>query len=89
MPLEKLVLLPKSAVTIGEHLRQKGKKTPKDISKETGLAPRTVSLGLKKLMGPGYVGKVPNIQWDMRQPLYYLNAERWSEYLRRYGHIIN
>ncbi|NWF96322.1 MAG: hypothetical protein HXY34_09275 [Candidatus Thorarchaeota archaeon] len=66
-----------------EGLATKGPKTPRDLSKELDLAPRTVTYALQRLLRWKLCRKMPNLS-DMRQPLYALNPQA-AELLRRYG----
>lgn len=79
--------LPKSAIAVLEKLVDDGPMTPKDITGKVGLAPRTVSFALKKLLGQRIVKKVPNLH-DMRQPNYHVeNTDHAKQLIERYGSI--
>ncbi|TFG09642.1 MarR family transcriptional regulator [Candidatus Thorarchaeota archaeon] len=66
--------LPKSALRVLDSLSRAGPMSPKDISEQADLAPRTVSFALRRLLGKKLLKKVPNFE-DMRQPLYIVNTE--------------
>ena len=77
--------LPKSAITVLEELLNDGPMTPKDITRKVGLAPRTISFALRKLLGQRIVKKVPNLR-DMRQANYYVeNTNHAKQLIERYG----
>lgn len=78
--------LPKSAIVVLDKLSKEGPMTPKDISKEVDLAPRTVSFALRKLMGRKLCRKIPNLQ-DMRQPLYLADTDRAKEIRTKFNHV--
>ncbi len=78
--------LPRSAIIVLHRLQIDGPMTPKDISEKVDLAPRTVSFALRKLVRHKLCHKVPNLQ-DMRQPLYYVDAERARELRMKYEHV--
>ena len=80
------VNLPRSAIIILERLTLEGPMTPKDISVRVDLAPRTISVALRKLIGLNLCKKVPNLQ-DMRQPLYLADVKRAEEFRRKFEHI--
>lgn len=51
-------------------LKEKGQLTPKEIIEETGMANRTVSFALRKLIKLGKIKKRKLIQFDQRSPVY-------------------
>ncbi len=67
-----------SAMIVLEQLVSEGPLCPKDISKKTGLAPRTVSHALKTLLDKKIAERTPNFT-DMRSPLYHINEKRVKE----------
>lgn len=72
--------LPVSAIKILESLHDTGPMAPRDISSTTELPLRTVSFGLRRLMGHGFLKKTANLL-DMRFPLYSLNKEQLRQML--------
>jgi len=73
--------LPISAVKILESIHNKGPMSPRDISSSTEIPLRTVSFGLKRLIGHGFVKKTANLL-DMRFPLYSLNQDELQKMFR-------
>mgnify|MGYP003882731693 CR=1 FL=1 len=69
--------LPRSALLVLDALKT-GPLSPKQIAARSSLPPRTVSFALKKLMRQRLCSKAPNLK-DMRQPLYYLDMDRFRE----------
>ena len=78
--------LPRSAIIILSKLAKDGPMTPKAISQEVNLAPRTVSFALQKLINHKLCRKIPNLR-DMRQPLYLADIERTRELRAKYEHV--
>ena len=78
--------LPRSAVIVLDRLTDEGPMTPKDLTKKVDLAPRTVSVALRKLLGQKLCKKIPNLR-DMRQPLYLADAEKARELRMKYEHV--
>ena len=76
--------LSRSALIVLGHLSKNGPMTPKDIGIQAGLAPRTVSFALRKLIKKGLCRKVPNLI-DMRKPLYYTDIKRIEEFISKAG----
>ena len=72
------VKLPKSAKVVLARLTRDGPLTPKELSTIVELAPRTVTLALKKLMEVQLCRKISNLE-DMRQPYYKVNMDRVKE----------
>ena len=79
-----MIQLPKSAVTVLQHLVTGGPMCPVDISQNAKLAPRTVSHALKRLVNDELCKKTPNLQ-DMRRPLYTPNYEVAKRMVSQYG----
>ncbi len=73
--------LPISAVKILESIHKKGPMSPRDISSSAEIPLRTVSFGLKRLVGHGFVKKTANLL-DMRFPLYSLNRDELQKMFR-------
>jgi DNA-binding MarR family transcriptional regulator len=78
--------LPPSAIIVLDKLEHQGPMTPKDISREVSLAPRTVSFALGKLIRQNLCKKIPNLR-DMRQPLYLVNEEKAKEIRVRFESV--
>ncbi len=76
--MRKTYNLATSAMIVLEQLVAEGPLCPKDISKKTGLAPRTVSHALKTLLDRKIADRTPNFL-DMRSPLYHINEKRVQE----------
>lgn len=72
------VRLPKSANVVLARLARDGPLTPKELSSRVDLAPRTVTLALKKLMDVQLCRKVSNFE-DMRQSYYCVDMDRVRE----------
>ena len=72
--------LPVRAIKILESLHKIGPMSPRDISTKTQLPLRTVSFGLRRLMGHGFLKKTANLL-DMRFPLYSLNRDELRQML--------
>jgi DNA-binding MarR family transcriptional regulator len=75
---------PKSAISIIGTLAQHGPMCPQEISNELGMAPRTVSFALRKLLKGEILRRIPNLS-DMRRPMYHVNVEKARELLDRYN----
>jgi len=52
---------------------------PEEIRKEIGLADRTISLGLRRLMSKGLIKRMPYLM-DMRQPQYFIPTQIRSRF---------
>lgn len=78
--------LPRSAIIVLDRLTTEGPMTPKDISSQVDLAPRTVSFALRKLIGQKLCKKIPNLT-DMRQPLYAADMARAKELRVKFEHV--
>lgn len=65
-------------------LAQDGPMCPQEISTKLGMAPRTVSFALRKLLKGNVLRRIPNLS-DMRRPMYHVNAEKARELLDRYN----
>jgi DNA-binding transcriptional regulator GbsR (MarR family) len=76
--------LPRSALIVLGSLAKDGPMCPKDICKTVGLAPRTVSFALRKLMHRQLLQKIPNLS-DMRKSLYITNEEKMKELFMKFG----
>lgn len=72
------VKLPKSAKVVLARLSRDGPLTPKQLSTRVDLAPRTVTLALKRLIEMQLCQKVSNFE-DMRQPFYRVDMEKVKE----------
>ncbi|MFW9800421.1 MAG: MarR family transcriptional regulator [Candidatus Thorarchaeota archaeon] len=70
--------LTKSSIVVLDKLANEGPMYPQEIADKVGLAPRTVTLALSKLMKHNLCRKVANFQ-DMRKPLYHADIERFRK----------
>lgn len=75
---------PKSAMAIIGALAQNGPMCPQEISSKLGMAPRTVSFALRKLLKGEVLRRIPNLS-DMRRPMYHVNVEKARELMDRYN----
>jgi hypothetical protein len=57
---------------------------PKDLCAKVGIAPRTVSFALRKLMHKNLLKKIPNLD-DMRNSLYVADEVRIKELFMQFG----
>jgi len=71
--------LTKSTLIVLNKLTNDGPMCPAEISKNSGLAMRTITLALKTLLSDHLCRKVPNLL-DMRKPMYHANQERVEEF---------
>lgn len=72
------IRLTKSTKVVLAKLTKDGPMTPKQIGQKVGLAPRTVTLALKKLVEEKICKRVSNLQ-DMRQPFYRVDMDKVRE----------
>ena len=72
------IRLTKSTKIVLARLTTDGPMTPKQLGQSVGLAPRTVTLALKKLVEESLCQRVSNLE-DMRQPIYRVNMKRVKE----------
>jgi DNA-binding MarR family transcriptional regulator len=56
---------------------------PKELSVKLGMAPRTVSFALRKLLREKILRRIPNLS-DMRRPKYHVNMEQAIDLLEKY-----
>lgn len=76
--------LPRSALIVLSSLVKNGPMCPKDLCADIGLAPRTVSFALRKLMHSNLLRRIPNLG-DMRKSLYVADEIRIKELFMRFG----
>ncbi len=76
--------LSRSTIMVLKELATVGPMTPKQLSSELNIAPRTVTYALQRLMKWNLCHKVQNLE-DMRQPLYVANPGEAQKLLRKYG----
>lgn len=76
--------LPRSALIVLSSLVKNGPMCPKDLCADIGLAPRTVSFALRKLMRSNLLRRIPNLG-DMRKSLYVADETRIKELFIRFG----
>ena len=74
--------LTKSTLIVLNKLTAEGPMCPAEISKNSGLAMRTITLALKTLLSDHLCRKVPNLL-DMRKPMYHANHERVEEFHKK------
>ncbi len=75
--------LSRSTIMVLKELATAGPMTPKQLSKELNIAPRTVTYALQRLLKWKLCHRLPNLE-DMRQPIYVVNPEA-QVLLRIYG----
>lgn len=74
---------PRSTFAILSTLICDGPMCPKELSVSLGMAPRTVSFALKKLLRDKILRRIPNLS-DMRRPKYHVNMEQARDMLEKY-----
>ena len=76
--------LPRSALIVLSSLVKNGPMCPKDLCTDIGIAPRTVSFALRKLMHSNLLRRIPNLG-DMRKSLYVADEVRIKELFMQFG----